>query len=204
MTDILSAAPYEETPSQTVGPYFAYGLVPGQYGYAMRSLAGAMMADDTVPGERIIIEGRVLDANGDPVTDALIEFWQADADGLYSDIGSNNRFTGFGRCGTGTDPDARFCFETIKPGATLAQEAEEQAGPSAPHINVTVMMRGLLVHVFTRLYFDDEAAANDRDPLLRSVPDDRRATLVARRIGHGRYTFDIRMQGEGETVFFDI
>ena len=190
-----------QTPSQTVGPYFAYGLSPQQYGYAMRSLAGPDMADDTVDGERIVVEGRVFDGLGEPIADALIEFWQADAAGHYRPTPpANTKFTGFGRCGTGTDPEAKFRFETIRPGPAAASGE----GPAAPHINVTVLMRGLLLHAFTRLYFDDRAEANAADPILRSVPPERRDTLVARSLGARRYVFDIHMQGDRETVFFDI
>jgi protocatechuate 3,4-dioxygenase alpha subunit len=192
-----------QTPSQTVGPFFAYGLTPEQYGYAFRSLAGARLAGEEVAGERIRIEGCVWDGDGQKVPDALIEIWQADAAGRYAHPadprGSNAAFRGFGRCGTGTDKENRFAFETVKPGSP--------DGVQAPHVNVVVLMRGLLLHAFTRIYFDDEAAANARDPALAAVPASRRGTLIARREsgpGGTVYRFDIRMQGEGETVFFDV
>jgi protocatechuate 3,4-dioxygenase alpha subunit len=197
-----------QTPSQTVGPYFAYGLTPEQYGYGQDSLTGTIvlasiampeMRDEATPGTPIRIEGRVLDGAGVPITDAMIEIWQADASGHYVGAGqpkaTNTRFTGFGRCGTGTDPEARFWFETIKPGVVSPGEA--------PHIDITVMMRGLLLHAFTRAYFSDEAA-NATDPVLLSVPAERRGTLVAIREAPGLYRFDIHMQGENETVFFDL
>jgi protocatechuate 3,4-dioxygenase, alpha subunit len=186
-----------QTPSQTVGPYFAYSLTPAQYGYPMPSIAGPDMADDTTPGTRIRIEGQVFDGAGVPVTDALIEFWQADAHGQYvRNTAANTRFTGFGRCGTGTEPGGFFRFETIKPGVAVAGEA--------PHIHVVVLMRGLLLHAFTRLYFADEADANAADPTLAEVPAPRRETLLAKRVAPGRYLFNIRMQGDAETVFFDL
>lgn len=194
-----------QTPSQTVGPFFAYGLVPEQYGYGMQSLAGPVLADETVPGLHITIEGQVLDGQGAPITDALVEIWQADADGSYvRQPGTNARFTGFGRCGTGTEADATFRFRTIKPGAP--RSAAEHGGPAreAPHINLVVLMRGLLVHAFTRIYFPDEGAANARDPLLLSVPAERRDTLLARRIAPAAYRFDVHMQGNRETVFLDL
>lgn len=192
--------PLGQTPSQTVGPFFAYGLSPRQYGYALDSVVGPAMADESVVGERIRVEGQVLDGAGAPITDALIEFWQADADGVYrASDGVNARFSGFGRCGTGTDAEARFWFETIKPGV-----AADEADRAAPCINVTVLMRGLLSHVFTRLYFSDEAEANARDEVLLSVPPERRATLIADLVEPGHYKFDIRMQGDDETVFFDL
>jgi protocatechuate 3,4-dioxygenase alpha subunit len=192
----------KQTPSQTVGPYFAYSLTAEQYGYPLTSIAGGMLARSDTEGERIRIEGRVLDGKGEPVDDAMIEIWQADARGRYAHPadprGSNTAFKGFGRMGTGTDPERRFIFDTIKPGSI--------DGRQAPHVNVIVTMRGLLVHAFTRIYFSDEAAANAKDAVLGGVPADRRATLVAERNetpGGIVYRFDIRMQGPKETVFFD-
>lgn len=191
-----------ETPSQTVGPYFAYGLTPGQYGYEFDSIATSEVAGPDTEGERIRIEGRVLDGAGETISDAMIELWQADAAGRYAHPAdgrpSNAGFRGFGRCGTGTDRENRYWFETIKPGSV--------DGRQAPHVSLIVFMRGLLVHNFTRVYFDDEATANATDPVLLAVPAERRATLVARRLVHGGktvYAFDIHMQGEWETVFFD-
>jgi protocatechuate 3,4-dioxygenase alpha subunit len=133
----------------------------------------------------------------------MIEIWQADGEGRYAhpadQRGSNVRFKGFGRCGTGTDPEHRFVFETIKPGPI--------GDGQAPHVNVIVFMRGMLCHVYTRIYFDDEADANARDPVLASVEEARRHTLIAVRKSapHGTvYRFDLHMQGPEETVFFDV
>jgi protocatechuate 3,4-dioxygenase alpha subunit len=191
-----------QTPSQTVGPYFAYGLTGDQYGYPLKGIANGTMARSDTEGERIRIEGGVFDGGGEPVPDAMIELWQADARGRYAHPadprGSNASFTGFGRFGTGTDAESRFVFDTIKPGRV--------DGEQAPHINVIVMMRGLLVHAFTRIYFSDEAAANAHDPVLSGVPTERRQTLIAQRTTTPSgtvYRFDIHMQGEAETVFFD-
>jgi protocatechuate 3,4-dioxygenase alpha subunit len=193
---------FRQTPSQTVGPFFSFGLAPEQYGYAFRSIAGSVLTDDSTPGARIRIEGRVYDAEANPLSDALIEIWQADADGRYAHAAdprsSNAAFKGFGRTGTGTDPDSRFIFDTVMPGTVAGQ---------APHINVIVLARGMLNHLYTRLYFEDQAQANARDPVLLSVPPERRPTLLARRDGAAApatYRFDIRLQGEGETVFFDV
>ena len=188
-----------QTPSQTVGPYFSYGLTPKQYGYPFAELVGGDLLTPDTEGEHIRIEGCVYDANGDKVSDALIEIWQADSLGRYAHPadprGSNTSFKGFGRMGTGTDPEQRFIFDTVKPGSVDAAQA--------PHISVIVMMRGLLTHTFTRIYFSDEAAANAEDPVLNSVEQGRRHTLIAKR--HGSvYKFDIRMQGDDETVFFDV
>jgi protocatechuate 3,4-dioxygenase, alpha subunit len=189
-----------QTPSQTVGPYFAYGLSPEQYGYQqfLTSIAGSQMVEGDVEGERIRIEGRVFDGAGNPISDALIEIWQADALGRYAHPadprGSNNTFKGFGRCGTGTDAQHRFWFDTIKPGKVSADQA--------PHLNVIVSMRGMLLHAFTRIYFSDELA-NATDKVLRTIPAERRETLIAAHQGGNVYRFDIHMQGDNETVFFD-
>jgi len=194
----------KQTPSQTVGPYFAYGLAAPQYGYPFTSIASSSVANEETEGQHIRIVGQVFDGAGNVVPDALIEIWQANAFGRYNHPEDTRRdnydptFKGFGRHGTGTDPKNRFIFDTVKPGAV--------GDGQAPHINVIVMMRGMLVHAFTRLYFSDEAEANATDPVLRSVPEDRRHTLIARREEGTAavYRFDIHMQGENETVFFDV
>jgi protocatechuate 3,4-dioxygenase alpha subunit len=192
-----------QTPSQTVGPFFAYGLTPEQYGYDFTSIADGALVEGETPGQRIRIEGRVFDGNGDVVPDAMIEIWQADEQGRYAHPadprGSNVGFKGFGRMGTGTDPEQRFIFDTIKPGSV--------DGAQAPHINVIVFMRGLLLHAYTRVYFSDEAAANARDPVLASVPAERRHTLIGVKDETSAgtvYRLDIHMQGPNETVFFDV
>lgn len=193
----------KQTPSQTVGPFFAYGLTPEQYGYSLTSIAGGELATPEAEGERIRIEGRVLDGAGEPISDAMVEIWQADGQGRYAHPldkrGSNTGFRGFGRVGTGTDPECRFIFNTVKPGSI--------DGRQAPHINVIVFARGLLLHAYTRIYFSDEAGANARDPVLAAVPPERRATLIAERHSSPTgivYRFDIHMQGDAETVFFDV
>jgi protocatechuate 3,4-dioxygenase alpha subunit len=193
----------KQTPSQTVGPFFAYGLTPEQYGYPFRSLAGPVLVDEETPGERIRIVGCVLDGEGNPVPDAMLEIWQTDDQGRYAHPAdpraSNLRFAGFGRCGTGKDPESRFVFETIKPGAI--------GDGQAPHVNVILFMRGLLSHLYTRIYFADEAPANARDPVLSSVEEARRHTLIATRRTTPAgvvYRHDLRMQGPDETVFFDV
>jgi protocatechuate 3,4-dioxygenase, alpha subunit len=191
-----------QTPSQTVGPYFAYGLSAEQYGYPFTSIAGGNLVRSDTDGQRIRIEGRVIDGAGKVVDDAMLEIWQADAKGRYAHPadprGSNASFKGFGRMGTGTDPENRFIFDTIKPGSVDSRQA--------PHINVIITMRGMLVHAFTRIYFSDEGAANDKDPVLNTVPANRRDTLIAKRTesqGAIVYRWDVHMQGPKETVFFD-
>jgi protocatechuate 3,4-dioxygenase, alpha subunit len=191
-----------QTPSQTVGPFFAYALTPEQYGYEFASIADGKLVDSSTPGQRIRIQGRVFDGKGEVVPDAMIEIWQADEQGRYAHPadprGSNVGFKGFGRMGTGTDAQSRFIFDTIKPGSV--------DGVQAPHINVVVFMRGLPAHAFTRIYFSDEDAANARDPVLATVPAERRRTLIATRDSSADgavYRFAIRMQGPDETVFFD-
>jgi protocatechuate 3,4-dioxygenase alpha subunit len=194
--------PAGQTPSQTVGPFFAYGLVPRQYGYELSSLFGAVLARPDTAGLAIRLTGQVFDGNNETIGDALIEIRQADAQGRYpgsTDEIAASGFSGFGRVGTGTLPGNAYEFRTVKPGVTPDGQA--------PHIDVIVSMRGLLSHVFTRIYFSDEEAANARDPVLDSVAPERRPTLIAQRIdeaGGVTYRFDIRMQGDHETVFFDV
>lgn len=175
------------TPSQTVGPYFALGLDWPQ---------GTRLAAAGTPGEPITIAGQIFDGDGAPIPDALIEIWQADAAGHY--YGAAQRaWRGAGRCAV--DADGRFCFQTIKPGAVSEADGTVQA----PHANVLVFARGLLLHLHTRIYFADETTANAVDPVLAVVPVERRGSLLARRQG-GIYCFDIHLQGPTETVFFDV
>jgi protocatechuate 3,4-dioxygenase, alpha subunit len=195
----------KQTPSQTVGPFFAYGLTPAQYGYDFKNIFSPVLAQPHAAGEHIRITGQVFDGAGQAVGDALLEISQPDASGqpVTSPADAEAKgFSGFGRCGTGTLAQNFFAFDTVKPGIA--------APGQAPFINVCLTMRGLLVHTFTRIYFDDEADANAADAVLASVPAARRATLIARReltgiAGTGPvYRYDIHMQGEKETVFFDL
>ena len=192
----------KQTPSQTVGPFFAYGLVPEQYGYPLKSLFTPVLAQPHAPGEHIRITGQVFDGAGLPVIDALVEISHADPGGqAVTSVASAKAsgFSGFGRCGTGTLDKAFYAFDTVKPGVV--------APGQAPFVNVCLTMRGLLVHTFTRIYFDDEALANAQDAILSSVPESRRPALVAQRSmagGKPVYRFDIHMQGDQETVFFDL
>ncbi len=197
-----------QTPSQTVGPFFAYSLTAEQYGYPFNSIINDSLIESYIDpqncvtaGERIYITGRVLDGNGASILDAVIELFQADANGQYRTTPiqhKNDGFTGFGRLGTGTNPEHRFTFATIKPGSVNGQ---------APHIDVLLMMRGSLRNLYTRLYFSDNMAANEQDDLFKAVPENRRKTLIANKLeanGLVFYEFDIKMQGEEETVFFEV
>jgi protocatechuate 3,4-dioxygenase, alpha subunit len=185
------------TASQTVGPFFHFGLErPG-----WNDLASAGAA-----GQRIRIEGRVLDGDGAPVPDALLEIWQANAAGKYDhpedtqDKKLDPKFRGFGRACT--DVEGRYSFITVLPGQAPGRGNALQA----PHINMTVFARGLLKHLVTRIYFADQAAANESDPVLAGIDDPAmRSTLLAKPAGgDGVYRFDVILQGPGETVFFEI
>jgi protocatechuate 3,4-dioxygenase alpha subunit len=179
------------TASQTVGPYFHIGLSP----VSDLSFAG-------LSGERIVLTGKVLDGDGKPVNDAMIEIWQANTYGRYShpedrqDRQLQSGFRGFGRLAT--DSQGAFRFVSIKPGQVPGPDAALQA----PHLLVAVFMRGLLKHLVTRVYFPGEAA-NAHDAVLRAVPGERRETLIARRQASGDLEWNVVLQGERETVFFD-
>jgi len=183
------------TTSQTVGPFFSIG---------MERLDCAELAGPAVAGERLTIEGRVLDADGVGVPDAILELWQANSHGKYAhpedaqDKPVEAGFQGFGRIPT--DDDGKFRFTTIKPGAVPGPDG----GLQAPHIAVSVFMRGLMRRVVTRIYFPDEAE-NARDLVLGLVEAGRRGTLIARKVAgvDGLLKWDVIMQGVGETVFFD-
>ena len=190
-----------QSPSQTVGPYFAQGLLrKGD------NVFTNVLVTEKTQGERIRIEGRVTDGDGQPVEDAMIEIWQANSRGRYhhpldeQDKPLDPEFKGHGR--TASDTDGNYWFETIKPGSVPGPNDTQQA----PHINVIVFARGMLSHAFTRIYFGDETA-NHSDPVLMSIEDPaRRNTLIAGRgtaDGTVIYRFDIYIQGENETAFFD-
>lgn len=187
------------TPSQTVGPFFHLGMAHPEW---------ADLTAGNPDGERILIEGRVIDGDGAPVPDACVEVWQANAAGRYNHPDDTQtekplepKFHGFGRAGT--DAEGRFRIATIRPGPVPGRGNALQA----PHINVALFARGLLKHLYTRIYFADEPA-NATDPLLSSIEDESvRSTLLARPAEGGspkRYHFDIVMQGENETAFLDI
>jgi len=182
-------------PSQTSGPFLSIGL--------LRDHVGPSVVSEDDP-RAIRIRGRLLDGNGDPVPDGLIEIWQANAAGRYAheedtrtDVPLEDGFRGFGR--SGTVDDGWFEFVTVKPGRVPAPDGELQA----PHLVVLVFARGLLKHLVTRLYFPDEADANTADPILSELDETERATLIAR-AEDGGLRFDIRLQGDGETTFFAV
>lgn len=184
------------TASQTVGPFFAFGLTRPEW--------SDLTAGGKAAGEVIRIEGRVTDGDGAPIPDALLEIWQANAAGKYDhpedkqEKPRDPHFRGFGRCAV--DDDGRYAFTTIRPGQVPGRGNTLQA----PHINVTIFARGLLKQLWTRIYFADQEAANRIDPVLASIEDPKaRQTLVAPRTG-STYRFDIVLQGDGETAFLEL
>ena len=201
----------KETPSQTAGPYVHIGLIPHQAGFQIfeNNFSNVLVRPET-KGERITIEGRIFDGTGSPVRDILVEIWQANAAGKYDhpadqqDKPVDPAFRGWGRTGTDFETGL-YRFETIKPGPVAGRRGHR---PMAPHVNLWLAARGINIGLSTRLYFSDEQALNTEDPVLNMIePPPRRATLIAGRSergGQAVYTFDIRLQGEGETVFFDI
>jgi protocatechuate 3,4-dioxygenase alpha subunit len=181
------------TPSQTVGPYFHQGLI--EEFQALGAAAGAVMveAKSSVPGERLLLTGKIYDAEGEAVPDALLEIWQPGADGTFVTVPGAG-FSGFGRAHTRTD-DASYALHTIRPG---------RVNGLPPRLMLWLGLRGLLTHLITFIYFGDED--NSGDPVLNAVPEARRDTLMARRTDGPAgpvYTFDIYLQGEHETAFFD-
>jgi protocatechuate 3,4-dioxygenase alpha subunit len=198
----------KETASQTAGPYVHIGMTPNFaeiHGVYDSDPGAAMLTPDT-RGERIEIVGRIFDGAGALVADAVVELWQADADGAYAaSMGRTSNatpaFTGWGR--QPTNGDGVFTFETVKPGPVPGPDGR----PMAPHVSLWIVARGINIGLQTRLYFDDEGEANASDWVLSRIPDPRRrSTLVARREDGAvpRYLIDIRLQGENETVFFDF
>jgi protocatechuate 3,4-dioxygenase alpha subunit len=185
---------FPTTPAQTVGPFFAIGL-PWE--------GGPLAVAQDAPGA-VRIRGTVYDGAGAPVTDSLIETWQADPDGRFVDLHDHGGpsalagFRGFARCGC-EEGDGSFEIHTVKPGPLPGPDGTRQA----PHIDVSVFARGMLHRCVTRIYFADEQAGNAADPVLKSVPAGRRATLMAAPIDGG-YRFDIHLQGPNETVFFAL
>jgi protocatechuate 3,4-dioxygenase alpha subunit len=197
----MSPTHLSQTPSQTVGPYFTMRL-SGE--------GDNVLTTPESLGQRVRIEGRVLDGDRKHIEDALIELWQADSSGRYhhpdddrDDVPIDPAFTGFGRCASDFTTGS-YSFLTIKPGAV----PHPDGGTQAPHISLTIQARGMLNPTFTRVYFEDEAEANAADPVLSSVMESRRQTLIAERVTDDSsvptYRFDIRFQGDDETVFFDV
>lgn len=196
----------KETPSQTAGPYVHIGCVPnfceitGVYDEDL----GLRMVNDRTEGERIVIVGRVIDGADTPLKDALVEIWQADAAGLYNSPSemrgsADPNFPGWGRCPTDMNT-GEFRFETVKPGRVPFKDGRMMA----PHVTLWIVARGINIGLHTRMYFADEEEANAQDPVLARIEHRNRVpTLIAPRDGD-TYRFDIHLQGEKETVFFDI
>jgi protocatechuate 3,4-dioxygenase alpha subunit len=184
------------TASQTVGPFFNFALTGNR--------ALGTLTREGAEGERIRLSFRVVDGDGLPARcDAMIELWQADARGRYAHAldphagDADENFYGFGRLET--DADGVCLFETVMPGRV----PDGRGGMQAPHINVTLFARGLLKQLYTRVYFEGEPA-NAEDPVLEMVPENRRATLMARLNEANTWSIEIRLQGDAETVFFDV
>jgi protocatechuate 3,4-dioxygenase alpha subunit len=196
----------KETPSQTAGPYVHIGCVPNfcEIGGVYPEDLGKTMVNDKTKGKRITVRGHVIDGAGAPLRDALIEIWQADAAGLYNSPSemrgaADPNFTGWGRCPTDMQT-GEFVFETIKPGRVPFRDGRLMA----PHITFWIVARGINIGLQTRMYFGDEQKANEEDPILQRIEHRVRVpTLMARAEGN-TYHFDIHLQGENETVFFDI
>ncbi|QGA58429.1 protocatechuate 3,4-dioxygenase subunit alpha [Brucella sp. 2280] len=197
----------KETASQTAGPYVHIGLTPnfvGINGVFAEDLGTGSLYNDKVPGERITIKGRVIDGMGAPLRDALVEIWQADAAGLYNSPSESRgkadpHFRGWGRCPSNMET-GEFIFETIKPGRVPFRDGRLMA----PHVTLWIVARGINLGLQTRMYFSDEEAANTEDPVLARIEHRMRVpTLIGQREGDV-YHFDIHLQGEKETVFFDI
>lgn len=195
----------KESASQTAGPYVHIGLAPGAAGFDIyRQELGQDIAGPDAPGERIRVEGVVFDGTGAPVKDVLLEAWQADAAGTYPHSEDPRHadcapgFRGWGRITTDFDTGL-WAFDTIKPGSVMGRNGR----PMAPHISLWIVARGINVGLNTRMYFEDED--NSVDPVINLIEHvDRRQTLLARKVSPGHYRFDIRLQGEGETVFMDV
>ncbi len=198
----------KESPSQTAGPYVHIGLAPGAAGFDIyRQELGWDIAGPNAKGERIRVEGIVIDGTGSPIKDVLLEAWQANSEGIYAHPEHPGEveegFRGWGRVITDF-ATGEWGFDTVKPGPVMGRNGHMMA----PHINLWIVARGINVGLNTRIYFDDEAEANASDPVLNIIEwERRRATLIAKRSerdGEIVYRFDIKMQGEDETVFFDI
>ncbi|MCR9088898.1 MAG: protocatechuate 3,4-dioxygenase subunit alpha [Rhodobacteraceae bacterium] len=198
----------KETASQTAGPYVHIGLAPGAAGFDIyKRELGWDIAGPNAKGERIRIEGLVTDGMGSPIKDVLLEAWQANADGIYAHPEHPGEvekgFRGWGRVITDFET-GEWGFDTVKPGPVMGRHGAMMA----PHINLWIVARGINIGLNTRLYFSDEAEANAADPVLNLIEwERRRGTLIAHRDQQGDvplYRFDIKLQGEDETVFFDI
>jgi protocatechuate 3,4-dioxygenase, alpha subunit len=189
--------PLKESAAQTAGPYVHIGLTPNfcNISGVYASDLGSTMVNENTKDELIIVQGNVFDGSGAIVKDALIEIWQADAQGVYG----SEHFSGWGRCATDME-SGLFSFKTIKPGPIPHPSGSTQA----PHITFWIVARGINLGLNTRLYFAEDAALHRDDPILQQMEQrDRLPTIIIPKRG-GVYHFDIRLQGEGETIFFDI
>ena len=196
----------KETPSQTAGPYVHIGCTPNFCGIAgvYETDLGVAMVNDKTLGERIRLHGFIYDGTGTPLRDALVEIWQADGNGLYNSPAElrgapDPNFTGWGRCPTDME-SGRYAFETIKPGQVPFRDGRLMA----PHITLWIVARGINIGLQTRVYFDDEQAANDKDPILTRIEHRNRIPTLIARSEESAYRFDVHLQGDKETIFFDV
>jgi protocatechuate 3,4-dioxygenase alpha subunit len=203
---VQSLGRLKETASQTAGPYVHIGLTPNFCGIGgvYETDLGSSLVNDKTKGERITVRSRVLDGTGTPLKDALVEIWQADAGGLYNSPSemrgtADPNFTGWGRCASDMDT-GEFVFQTIKPGRVPFRDGRLMA----PHITFWIVARGINLGLHTRMYFGDEEKANAEDPVLQRIEHKVRVPTLIAPLSEGAYSFDIHLQGDKETVFFDI
>jgi protocatechuate 3,4-dioxygenase alpha subunit len=203
---VQSLGRLKETASQTAGPYVHIGLTPNFCGIGgvYETDLGSSLVNDKTKGERITVRSRVLDGTGTPLKDALVEIWQADAGGLYNSPSemrgtADPNFTGWGRCASDMDT-GEFVFQTIKPGRVPFRDGRLMA----PHITFWIVARGINLGLHTRMYFGDEEKANAEDPVLQRIEHKVRVPTLIASLSEGGYSFDVHLQGDKETVFFDI
>ncbi|MGI6852352.1 protocatechuate 3,4-dioxygenase subunit alpha [Mesorhizobium sp. 1B3] len=203
---VQSLGRLKETASQTAGPYVHIGLTPNFCGIGgvYETDLGSSLVNDKTKGERITVKSRVLDGTGTPLKDALVEIWQADANGLYNSPSemrgtADPNFTGWGRCASDMET-GEFVFQTIKPGRVPFRDGRLMA----PHITFWIVARGINLGLHTRMYFGDEEKANAEDPVLQRIEHKVRVPTLIAPFRDGAYIFDVHLQGEKETVFFDV
>lgn len=191
----------KESPSQTAGPYLHLGCTPNAIGVegVFPHDLGSVMLKQRQPGQEIVVSGVILDRANALVRDAMVEIWQAGADGAYTDGQVFSDFHGWGRCACNLET-GEYEFQTVRPGPIKQHDGTV----FAPHIAFWIVARGINTGLQTRMYFPEDTELQASDPVLASVPEDRKKTLIATKTSEGRFQFDIRLQGDAETVFFDM